>query len=141
MPRRERSHGLDEIQQREPQVQEEVPGRELAYERGLRARKAGVNEKTLRRWLASDEEFRAEYMKARQATFEAGISRLHALTAQAVETLQALLGETQPGNVRLGAARTVLELGADRHDAETLVQRLDEIEALQQDLGARPGRS
>ena len=105
------------------------------------ATKAGVNEKTLRRWLASDEEFRAEYTKARRATFEAGISRLHALTAQAVETLQALLGETQPGNVRLGAARTVLELGADRHDAETLVQRLDEIEALQQDLGARPGRS
>ena len=30
MPWRERSHGLDEIQQGEPQVQEEVSGRELA---------------------------------------------------------------------------------------------------------------
>jgi hypothetical protein len=37
MPSRERSHGLDAIQQREPQGQEEVSGRELA---GVRARAA-----------------------------------------------------------------------------------------------------
>ena len=33
--------------------------------------------------------------------------------------------------MRLGAARTVVELGIHQHDAETIVQRLDEIEAYQ----------
>ncbi len=92
---------------------------------------AGVNEKTLRRWLSDDDAFKAEYTTARQATFEAGVSRIHGLTAQAVQTLQDLMDAKKFPGVRLGAARTVLELGTQRHEAETIMRRLDELETTQ----------
>ena len=39
------------------------------------AARCGVGEKTLRRWLAEDAAFQAEFEMARHATFEAAISR------------------------------------------------------------------
>ena len=47
------------------------------------AAKSGVDESTLRRWMAADEAFRASYAEARQATFEAGMGRIQALGAAA----------------------------------------------------------
>ena len=99
---------------------------------GTAAEKCGVNEKTLRRWLAGDEAFKKAYTEARQATFDAGMGRIQALTARAVETLEDLLDATQSPNVRLGAARTVAEMGIHQHDAETILRKLEEIEAAQQ---------
>ena len=55
------------------------------------AKKAGVGEKTLRRWLADDEQFQTEYAAALRTTFEAGIQRAQALAAKAVDTLEDLL--------------------------------------------------
>ncbi len=95
------------------------------------AKKAGVDESTLRRWLSEDEAFQADYAAARQAAFEVSIHRVQALTAQAVDTLEELLGEKKHPNVRLGAARTVAEIGIHQHDAETILKKLDEIEAQQ----------
>jgi len=34
--------------------------------------------------------------------------------------------------VRLGAARTVIEIGTHQYDAKTILRRLDEIKAAQQ---------
>ncbi len=99
---------------------------------GVAAEKCGVNEKTLRRWLAGDEAFKTAYGEARRATFDAGMGRIQALTARAVETLEDLLDATQSPNVRLGAARTVAEMGIHQHDAETILRKLEEIEAAQQ---------
>ena len=96
------------------------------------AAKAGVNEKTLRRWLSEDEAFQAEYAAARQAAFDAGIHRVQALTARAVDTLAELLDDTDHPNVRLGAARTVTEIAIHQHDAATILMRLDELDAAQQ---------
>ncbi len=93
------------------------------------AKKAGVDESTLRRWLSEDEAFQANYAAARQAAFEVSIHRVQALTAQAVDTLEELLDEKKHPNVRLGAARTVAEIGIHQHDAETILQKLDEIES------------
>ena len=103
------------------------------------AAKSDVNEKTLRRWLADDDGFKADYATARQATFEAGMSRVQALTAKAIDTLDDLLGAKDYPNVRLGAARTVAELAIHRHDAETIMRKLDEIEARQRPRGSRGG--
>jgi hypothetical protein len=104
---------------------------------GKAASKCGVNERTLRRWLSEDEGFRRDYAAARQATFEAGISRVHALTARAIDTLEALLGTKAPPSVRLGAARTVMELGVHLHDAETIMKKLEDVEAFQQEQASR----
>ena len=94
------------------------------------AKKAGVDDSTLRRWLSQDEAFQAEYATARNAAYQAGIHRAQALmTGRAMDTLKELLDAKINANVRLGAARTVAEIGIHQHDAETLLQKLDEIES------------
>jgi hypothetical protein len=98
---------------------------------GAAAKSCGVNERTLRRWMTDDETFQAELTEARRAIFQAGMHRVQALTAAAVETLEALMRPKVPPAVRLGAARTVAELGTHQHDAETIMRKLDEIEAYQ----------
>jgi hypothetical protein len=98
---------------------------------GKAAAACGLGEKTLRRWLTDDAAFQAAYEAARRATFQAAISRIPALTVKAVDTLAALLADKEPPAVRLGAARTVAELGQHQYDAETILKKLDEIEARQ----------
>ncbi len=96
---------------------------------GQAAAKAEVNERTLRRWLSEDEAFQAECAAAPQATFQTGIRRAQVLTVKAIDTLDELLDEKKHPHVRLGAARTRAELGIHQHDAETILKKLDEIEA------------
>jgi hypothetical protein len=55
----------------------------------------------------------------------------------AVDTLAAVMGKNVPPSVRLGAARTVAELGIHRDDAETILRKLGEIEALQRRTDAK----
>ena len=93
------------------------------------AAKAGVDESTLRRWMSDDEAFQAEYAAARTAAYQAGIYRAQALTGRALDTLEALLDDEKHPKVRLGAARTVAEIGIHQHDAETIMAKLDEIES------------
>ena len=47
------------------------------------ARRCGVNEKTLRRWLADDEAFKQELAQMRRGLFETAMNRIHALAAVA----------------------------------------------------------
>ena len=98
---------------------------------GQAAARCGIGERTLQRWLTEDAAFQAEYEAARQATFKAAISRIPALTVRAVDTLAALLADKEPPAVRLGAARTVADIGLHQYDAETILKKLDEIEARQ----------
>jgi hypothetical protein len=68
--------------------------------------KSAVNEKTMRRWLLNAESFKAEYVAARQAAFQAGIHRMQALTARAVDTLRLLDAKKYPSDPG-GPARRV----------------------------------
>jgi len=95
------------------------------------AARCGIGERTLRRWLTEDAPFQAEYEAARHATFQAALSRIPVLTVRAVETFADLLGTTKPPAVRLGAARTVAEIGMHQYDAETILKKLDDLEASQ----------
>ena len=95
------------------------------------AARCKIGEKTLRRWLTEDAAFQAAYESARHSTFQTAIRRIPALTITAVETLAELLRDTHPPTVRLGAARTVVEVGVHQYDAETILKKLDEIEARQ----------
>ena len=98
---------------------------------GQAAARCGIGERTLHRWLSEDAAFQADYEAARRATFQAAISRIPALTVRAVDTLDDLLGTSKPPAVRLGAARTVAEIGMHQYDAETILRKLDDIEASQ----------
>jgi hypothetical protein len=100
---------------------------------GKAAALAGIGERTLRTWLTEDPAFKAAYDAARRATFEAAMSRVATLTVKAVETLDTLITDTEtPAAVKLGAARTIAEIGMHQHDADTILRKLEEIEAAQQ---------
>lgn len=95
---------------------------------GAAAERAGVSERTIRCWMTEDG-FREQLADARRAAFQAGMSRVQALTAEAVETLAALMAPDVSPAVRLGAARTVAELGLYQHDAELITSKLAALEA------------
>ena len=98
---------------------------------GQAAASCRIGERTLHRWLTEDAAFQAEYEAARHATFQAAIRRIPALTGRAVEALADLLGTSTHPAVRLGAARTVAEIGLHQYDSETILKKLDDLEASQ----------
>jgi hypothetical protein len=65
----------------------------------------------MRRWLAEDADFRAAYDEARAALFQVAMSRVQALLA-----------------------RAVAELAIQQYDADIILRKLDEIEAVQREL-------
>ncbi len=107
---------------------------------GAAAKRAGIGERTLRRWLTEDEAFQGALAEARCLAFEAGMGRVQALTARAVEALDELLGAKKCPSVRLGAARTVAELAIHQHDADTIMRKLDVIESYQRQRNLNGGR-
>jgi hypothetical protein len=68
----------------------------------MAAKRCGIAERTLRRWLSEDEAFKVEYAAARQAVFQAGICRVQMRAARAIEILEELLDAKDHPNVRLG---------------------------------------
>ncbi len=90
------------------------------------AQKCGLNEKTLRRYLA-DGEFQKEFRAARRIIFEQNIIRLQSLHAGAVDTLERNLSCENP-SVEVRAAQIVIE--SNRKDFETfdILERLETLE-------------
>ena len=67
--------------------------------------------------------------------FDAGMNRIQAAMGKAVDTMLVLLDEERFPSVRLGAARTIAELGTHQRDAETIMRKLGEIESRQRQKG------
>ncbi len=90
------------------------------------AKKCGLSEKTLRRYL-EDAEFQKEFRAARRVVFEQNIVRLQSLHTGAVETLERNLNCENP-SVEVRAAQIIIE--GNRKDFETLdiLERLEKIE-------------
>jgi hypothetical protein len=90
------------------------------------AKKCGLSEKTLRRFLA-DAEFQKEFRAARRVIFEQNIVRLQSLHAGAVDALERNLNCENP-SVEVRAAQIIIE--GNRKDFETLdiLERLEKIE-------------
>ncbi len=90
------------------------------------AKKCGLNEKTLRRYL-EDTEFQKEFRAARRVVFEQNIVRLQSLHAGAVDTLERNLNCENP-SVEVRAAQIVIE--SNRKDFETfdILARLEMLE-------------
>ena len=72
-----------------------------------------------RKPLESGDGFRLERPTIRRGRTARQLSRRH------------LLADKEPPAVRLGAARTVADIGLHQHDAETILKKLDKIEARQ----------
>jgi hypothetical protein len=91
------------------------------------AKKCGLSEKTLRRYLG-DAEFQKEFRVARRVIFEQNIVRLQSLHAGAVDTLERNLNCENP-SVEVRAAQIIIE--GNRKDFETtdILSRLEELES------------
>jgi AcrR family transcriptional regulator len=92
------------------------------------ARAVGVSKSTVFRRLA-DPEFRRRLAALRADMVERASGMLTAAGMEAVKTLLALLQPPVPAPVRLGAARAVLEIGAELRTVVDLEQRLAALEA------------
>jgi DNA-binding transcriptional MerR regulator len=90
------------------------------------AKKCGLSEKTLRRYL-EDAEFQKEFRAARRVVFEQNIVRLQSLHAGAVDALERNLNCENP-SVEVRAAQIIIE--GNRKDFETLdiLERLETLE-------------
>jgi DeoR/GlpR family transcriptional regulator of sugar metabolism len=90
------------------------------------AKRCGLSEKTLRRYL-DDAEFQKEFRAARRVVFEQNIVRLQSLHAGAVDTLERNLNCENP-SVEVRAAQIIIE--GNRKDFETLdiLERLEQLE-------------
>jgi hypothetical protein len=93
------------------------------------ANRCGLNEKTLRRYLA-DADFQKEYRAARRVVFEQNIVRLQTLHDGAVDTLERNLTCENP-SVEVRSAQIIVE--SCRKDFETfdVLTRLEALEALE----------
>ena len=100
---------------------------------GAAASRVGVNEKTLRRWLAEDKDFKRELAEAQRVASETGVLRVQGLMSKAADTFGELMGPKVPPNIRLTAARIVSELAIHQYEAGTILRRLEELEAYQRD--------
>jgi hypothetical protein len=91
--------------------------------------KSGVSERTLRRWMDADREFRHGLAEAQRGAFDATVQRVQGLSVTAFDTLAELMGPGAPAHVRLEAARTIAELATQQAETDALVQRLDQLVA------------
>ena len=92
------------------------------------AKLAGVTERTVYRRL-EDAEFRSHVQEARTVMFEQALGAVASAGVSAAQTLRDLLRASSE-SVRLGAARSVLELGSRLRENIELEERLSALEQL-----------
>ena len=91
------------------------------------AQKAGVSRATVLRRLR-EPEFRARLQEVRSDMVTRAAGTLTAASTEAIKTLLALQQPTIPHAVRLGAARSILELGIKMREGADLEERLTAVE-------------
>jgi len=92
------------------------------------AEQAGVGERTLRRWLSENEQFKARYEQTRQQLFERNVSQLAELSGTAIQRLREILNDQKVSvRDRLSAIRICLD-NARGVNAQSIEDRLSEIE-------------
>jgi len=98
------------------------------------ARAAGVSESTLARWLR-EPVFAAAVREARRRALEQALGALSAATAEAVETLHAMLG-AEGEAVRVRAAVAILEHALRGAEVTDLEERIAALESALEAKGA-----
>ncbi|HEX4613882.1 MAG TPA: hypothetical protein VH092_37220 [Urbifossiella sp.] len=102
------------------------------------ARQAGLSERTVYKRLA-ESPFQARVKAVRSDMVRRSAGLLSAAAGQAVQTLLALMKDTSPPSVRLGAARAVIELGIKVREVAELEPELRELEERLNRLEGGPG--
>jgi transposase-like protein len=105
------------------------------------ARKAGVGERTLYRWLAQPG-FQTTYRRARQQLVAAAVARVQSMAAEAVETLASIIRTGKKDSDRLRAAIALLDhtMRDALRDADRAAPDADEPTLMQRLLATAEGR-
>ncbi len=95
---------------------------------GEAAKKVGISEVTLWRWL-QDPEFQEKYRTARRQAVSQSITQLQKISSEAVQTLRDVMNdkETPPAS-RVTAAKAVLEMSIKAVEVEDLAVRIEALE-------------
>jgi ABC-type glycerol-3-phosphate transport system substrate-binding protein len=98
---------------------------------------AGITSKTLRGYL-DDPEFQAEYRKAFAELVEDATRKVQQTLDPAVAVLREIMEDRdENGQVRVSAARSVLEYGLKMTEQTDIITRLQELEA---EIGGEHGQ-
>jgi hypothetical protein len=92
------------------------------------AKKAGISESTLLRWLKLDE-FKEEYRTAKKELVNLAISQLQQSAGKAVKVLLEIAEDDEsPSSSRVSAAKTILEISIKAVELEDIEKRIEELE-------------
>jgi hypothetical protein len=95
---------------------------------GGAAKKVGISEKTLFRWLQLDE-FQRAYKNARKQVVQHAIAQIQSVMSEAVQTLLKVMSDdTTPASSKVSAARALLDIGFKVVEIEDLENRIEKIE-------------
>jgi transposase-like protein len=95
---------------------------------GGAAKKVGIGEKTLFRWLQLDE-FKRAYKTARRQVIDQTIAQIQSVMSEAVQTLLSVMADsTTPASAKVSAARALLDIGFKVVEIEELENRIEKIE-------------
>jgi hypothetical protein len=92
------------------------------------AKKVGVGEKTLFRWLQLDE-FQRAYKASRRRIVDQTITQIQSVMSEAVQALLNVMSDdAAPASAKVSAARALLDIGFKVVEIEDLESRIEKIE-------------
>jgi predicted transcriptional regulator len=101
---------------------------------------AGVTDRTVRSWLATDPDFRAALLEAHSASWRGAVARLSELAGKAVAALEDVLDdEGATGATKIRAAEVILERVEKTLELEDLAKRLEALEQAAAERGEGKG--
>jgi hypothetical protein len=103
------------------------------------ARQGGVSDRTVRRRL-TDPAFRSRINEMRSELIAAAVGRLAMLGRKAADALNVLLDDAN-NQVRLGAARAVLQFMLQGHSNEVLAEQVTQLRKQFEELGRGTGNT
>jgi hypothetical protein len=95
------------------------------------AQAAKVGERTLFRWLAEDQPFRAALSQAEGDLLDTATRRLLSLQGKSIDALEYLIDRAETESVRLRAAQVAIETSLKLRELRDIEQRLTALEQAQ----------
>lgn len=92
------------------------------------AKKVGISEATLWRWM-QEPEFKEAFRDAKKQSVSQAVSQLQQSSGEAVQTLRDVMGDgAAPHSSKVSAAKTILDMALKAVETEELEARIEELE-------------
>jgi len=102
----------------------------------LAAKKSGIGEHTIYRWMATPE-FDKAYKEAKRKILDHAISQIQISVTEAVGVLRSIMNDTEnPASSRVSSAKTIIEQALKAVELEDVVKRVEELERIIEEKGA-----